>query len=70
MSTDVHYLEDGVLVAEVYVRDAGTSGGVACHTFVAWHDGIAVKVGLRLNLVAAHSILWFHRQYGRYFFFQ
>lgn len=65
VAADVHYLEEGVLVAEVHIRDAGASGCVVCHTFVAWHDDIDVEVGFWLKLVAAHRILLFHGQLGR-----
>ena len=70
MAADVHHLEDGVFVAQVHVGDAGASGGVARHTFVAWYDDIAVEVGFRHNLVAAHRILLFHRELCRHFFFK
>lgn len=51
MAADVHHLEDGVSVAQVYIRDTGVSGGVACHAVIAWHDHIAIEVGLRLLLL-------------------
>ena len=43
---------------------------MARHTFVARHDDIAVEVGFRLNIVAAHRILLLHREFGRNFLFQ
>lgn len=46
VSADVHHLEDGVLVAQIHIGDAGASGGVACHVVIARHANIAVKVGL------------------------
>ena len=70
VAADVHHLEDGVLVAQVHIRDAGASGGVARHALITWHDDIAVEVGFRLSLVAAHGILLLHRQLGRHFLFQ
>ncbi len=51
VAADVHHLEDGVLVAQIHICDAGASGGVARHTFVARHDDIAVEVGFRLFLL-------------------
>lgn len=44
VSADVHHLKNGVLVAEVHIRDAGASGSVARHTFIAWHDDIASNI--------------------------
>jgi hypothetical protein len=49
VAADMHHLEEGVLVAQVHVRDDGASGSVARHTFVARNDDIAFEVGLRLN---------------------
>ena len=46
--------EDGVLVAQVHIRDAGASGGVARHTLITKYDDIAVEVYLGLNLVGVH----------------
>ena len=69
MATDVDHLEDGVFVAQVHIRDACASGGMACHAVIAWNDDVAVKVCFRLYLIAAHCILLFHRQFGRHFFF-
>lgn len=31
----VHHLEDGVYVAQIHIRDAGASGGEACHAVIA-----------------------------------
>lgn len=50
MAADVHHLEDGVLVAEIHICNASTSGCMAGHAVIAWHDYIAVKVDLRLLL--------------------
>lgn len=50
VTADVHHLENGVFVAQIHIRDAGAPGSVTCHAVIAWHDHIAVKVGLRLFL--------------------
>ena len=47
MAADGHHLEDGVPVTEIHVGDAGASGSVACHTFIARYNHVAVEVGLR-----------------------
>ena len=70
MAADVHHLEDGVPVAEVHIRDAGASGGVARHTFIARHNHIAVEVGLRLLLLFSQRLLLLHGELGRNFLFQ
>ena len=70
MSADVHHLENGVLMAQIHIRDAGASGGVACHAVITWHDHIAVKVGLRLLLLLSQSFLLLHSELSRHFFFQ
>ncbi len=70
MAADVHHLEDGVLVAEVHVGDAGASGGVACHTLIARHNHVAVEVGLRFLLLFSQRLLLLHGELGRHFLFQ
>ena len=35
VAADVHHLENGILVAQVHIRDSDASGGVTRHTFVA-----------------------------------
>ena len=42
MAADVHHLEDGVLVAEIHICNASTSGYMAGHAVIAWHDYIDV----------------------------
>ena len=70
VAADVHHLEDGVLVAQIHIGDAGASGGVACHAVIAWHDHIAVKVGLRFFLLFSQRLFLLHGEFGRYLFFQ
>ena len=70
MTADVHHLEDGVPVAEVHIRDAGASGGVACHTLIARHNHVAVEVGLRFLLLFSQRLLLLHCELGRYLLFQ
>lgn len=70
VAADVHHLEDGVLVAEIHICNASTSDCMAGHTVIAWHDHVAVKVGLRLFLLLSQSLLLLHSELGRYYFFQ
>ena len=70
MAADVHHLEDGVLVAEVHVGDAGASGSVACHTLIARYNHVAVEVGLRFLLLFPQRLLLLHCELGRYLLFQ
>ena len=66
----MHHLEDGVSMAKIHVGDASASGSVARHTFIAWHNHIAVKVGLRFLLLFPQRLLLLHGELGRHFFFQ
>lgn len=70
MPADVHHLEDGVFEREIHIRDAGASGGVACHAVIAWHDHVAVKVGLRLFLLFPQRLLLLNRELGWHLLFQ
>ena len=70
VSAYVHHLENGILVAQIHIRDAGASGGVTCHAFIAWHDNITVKVCLRLFLLFSQRLLLLHSESGRHFLFQ
>ena len=70
VAADVHHLEDGVPVAEVHIRDAGASGGVACNTLIARHNHVAVKVCLRLLPLFSQCLLLLHGELGRHFLFQ
>lgn len=46
VAADVHHLEDGVLVAEIHISNAGAPGSETCHAVIAWHDHIAVNPSL------------------------
>ena len=70
VTADVHHLENGVLVAQIHIRDAGASGCVTCHAVIAWHNHITVKVGLRFFLLFSQRLLLLHGELGRHFFFQ
>lgn len=70
VAADMHHLKNGVLMAEIHIRDVGASGGVACHTLVARHNYIAVEVGLWLFLLFSQRLLLLHGELGRHFLFQ
>lgn len=42
VAADLHHLEDGVLVAQIHIVDAGASGVVTCHAGIARRYNIAV----------------------------
>ena len=70
MTADVHHLENGVSVAQIHICNAGASGGVARHTLIAWHDYVAVEVGLRFLLLFSQRLLLLHGEFCRNFLFQ
>lgn len=70
MSADVHHLKNGVLVAQIHIRDAGASGCVTCYTLVAWHDHITIKIGFRFFLLFSQRLLLLHCELGRHLLFK
>ena len=38
VTADVHHLKNGVLVTQIHIGNASTSGGMACHAVIAWYD--------------------------------
>lgn len=68
VTADVHHLENNVFVAQIHIGDSSTSGCMAGHAVIAWHNHIAVKVDLRLLLFLFQRLFLFHCELGRYFF--